>query len=157
MHDNCYRTSTHTPTVKNSLPHKWKEKTVIPLFTASFFVSLTSSSILVIGVVGFHCNWSHSMTHARTRTHSVGLLKTSEQPEAETSTWQHTIRETYMHAGIRTRNARKPATADPCLILSGHWDRSWRQFIVHKCSGMKASERCSWRLDYSDKRFGVDW
>jgi hypothetical protein len=35
---------------------------------------------------GSCCTWSHSVTH----THSVGLLWTSDQPDAETSTWQHT-------------------------------------------------------------------
>jgi hypothetical protein len=139
------------------LCHTCEGKTLIPLFTTSFFVSLTSSSILVIGVVGFHCNWSHSMTQARTRTHPLWLLKTSEQPESETSTWEHTIRETYMHPGIRTRNDRTPATAEPCLTLSGHWDQNLWQFVTYICSGMKASERCWWRLNYSDKRFDIDW
>jgi len=35
---------------------------------------------------GYCCNWSHSMTN----THSVGLLWTSDQPVAVTSTWRHT-------------------------------------------------------------------
>jgi len=36
-------------------------------------------------------------THARAHTHPVGLLQTSDQPEAETSTCPHIIRETYIH------------------------------------------------------------
>jgi hypothetical protein len=35
---------------------------------------------------GYCCIWSHSMT----RTHSIGILSTSDRPVAETSTWQHT-------------------------------------------------------------------
>jgi hypothetical protein len=50
------------------------------------------------------------------RSHSVGLLWTSDQPDAETSTWQHTqhSQETDIHApgGIRTRNPSKRAAAD---------------------------------------------
>ena len=40
---------------------------------------------------------------------SVGLLWTSEQRDAETSTWQHTTQETDIHApgGIRTHNPSK--------------------------------------------------
>jgi len=43
---------------------------------------------------------------------SVGLLWTSDQPDAETSTWQHTSQETDIdvHGRIRTRN---PASERP--------------------------------------------
>jgi hypothetical protein len=43
--------------------------------------------------------------------HSVGLLWTSDQPDAETSTWQRTTFTTDIHAadGIRTRNPKKGA------------------------------------------------
>jgi len=34
---------------------------------------------------GFTITFTH--THARARTHSVGLLWTSDQPDAETCTW----------------------------------------------------------------------
>ena len=46
--------------------------------------------------------------------HSVGLVWTSDQPVAETSTWQHTTsQETDIHApgGIRTRKLNKQAAA----------------------------------------------
>ena len=48
--------------------------------------------------------------------HSVGLLCTNDQPNAETSTWQH-CKETDIHApgGIRTRNPSKRGAADPRL------------------------------------------
>jgi hypothetical protein len=55
--------------------------------------------------------------------HSVGLLWTSDQPVAETSTWKHS-QKTDIHGpgGIRTRNRSKRAAADPRLRPRGHWD-----------------------------------
>jgi len=56
---------------------------------------------------------------------SVGLLWTSDQSVAETSTWQHTTLTTDKHpcpVGIRTHNLSRRA-AD--LIPRGHWDRHW--------------------------------
>jgi hypothetical protein len=58
--------------------------------------------------------------------HSVGLLWTSDQPDAETSTWQHTTLTRDRHPcspGIRTHNTSKRAAADPHLRPRGHWDR----------------------------------
>jgi hypothetical protein len=51
---------------------------------------------------------SHSDT-----PHSVGLLWTSDQPDAETSTWQHS-QDIHIHnyGGIRTHNPSKRAAAD---------------------------------------------
>jgi hypothetical protein len=57
--------------------------------------------------------------------HSVGLLWTSDQPDAEVSTWQHTTLIRYIHApGVfRTRNLSKWAVARTRLRLRGYWDR----------------------------------
>ena len=59
-------------------------------------------------------------THSDT-PRSVGLLCTSDQLDAETSTWQHTqhSQETDIHAacGIRTRNPSKHAAAGISYIL----------------------------------------
>jgi hypothetical protein len=65
-------------------------------------------------------SWSHSDT-----PHSVGLLWTSDQPDAETPTWQHTPLTTdiYIPGAIRTHNPNKRAAADPRLRPRGHWDR----------------------------------
>ena len=56
---------------------------------------------------------------------SVGLLWTSYQSVAETSTSQHTALKTDVHASgrIRNRNPSKQAAADPRLRPCGHWDR----------------------------------
>jgi hypothetical protein len=64
-------------------------------------------------------SWSHSNTQQ-----SVGLLWTSDQPDAETSTWQHS-QQTEIHApgGIRTHKPSKRAAADPRLTPRDHWDR----------------------------------
>jgi hypothetical protein len=54
----------------------------------------------------------------------VGLLWTSDQLVAETTTWQHT-QQTNIHApgGIRTHNSSRWAAVDLCLRPRGHWDR----------------------------------
>ena len=57
----------------------------------------------------------HDHTHLDT-SHSVELLWTSDQPDAETSTWQHTtLKRDRIHAPgrIRTRNPSMRAAADP--------------------------------------------
>jgi len=78
--------------------------------------------------------WSHSNT-----PHSVGLLWTSDQHDAETSTWQHTTLTTDNHApgGIRTHNPSKRGAADPRLRSRGHWDRRWRSHsFVKICASL---------------------
>jgi len=84
--------------------------------------------------------WTHTYIHAYTYTYihithtymhtpnSVGILWTSDQPVAETSTWQHTTRTEDRHAlsGIRTRSPSKRAAADLRLRPRGH--RSWPNF-----------------------------
>jgi hypothetical protein len=56
---------------------------------------------------------------------SVGLLWTSDQFVADTSTWQLTTRVTNIHAprGIRTHDRSRRAAADLRLRPRGHWDR----------------------------------
>jgi hypothetical protein len=55
-------------------------------------------------------------------SHSVGLPWTSDQPEAETPTWQHTVlkRDTHTTDGIRNRNPNKRAAAGPRFGPRGH-------------------------------------
>ena len=57
--------------------------------------------------------------------HSIGLLWTSDQPDAQTSTRQQTTLTTDIHApgGIRTHNPNKQAAADPHLRQRGHRER----------------------------------
>jgi hypothetical protein len=65
-----------------------------------------------------------SRSHSDT-LRSVRLLWTSEQPNSQTSTWQHTTLTTVKHSyigGIRTRNPNKRATSDPHPRPPGQWD-----------------------------------
>jgi hypothetical protein len=73
----------------------------------------------------------HTQTHSDT-PHSVGILWTSDQPDAETlpDNTQHS-QETDIHAsgGIRTRIPNKPAAADPRLGRRDHRNR--RLYTMH--------------------------
>ena len=64
----------------------------------------------------------HTQRHIKK---SVGLLWTSDQLVAETSTWQRTTLTIDIHAfgGIRTHDLSKRAAADLRLRPRGHWDR----------------------------------
>jgi hypothetical protein len=66
-------------------------------------------------------------------TQSVGLLWTSDQPDAVNSTWQHTTFTTERHpypGRIRTCNLSRRAAADPRLRRRGHWH--WRD-LLYRC------------------------
>jgi len=66
--------------------------------------------------------------------HSVRLLWTSDQPIAETSTWQHTTITRDRNpclGGIRTRNPRKRVAEDPHLRPRGHRGRPYRGLVLH--------------------------
>jgi hypothetical protein len=107
-------------------------------FFLSFFV-FTSVYLLIVAL-------DHTQWHTHTHTHSARLLWTRDQPDAETSTFQHTTLTTDIHApsGIQTLNPSKRAASDPCLRQSGYRDRLqstyktmfWR-FINCKFSDMK--------------------
>jgi hypothetical protein len=102
--------------------------------------------MLYMSIHGYIHTWTHTYIHTHTHTYiyiyiyiyinihthacmhtpnSVGLLWTSDQPVAETSTWQHTTRTEDRHAprGIRTRTPSKRAAADLRLGPRGHRDR----------------------------------
>jgi hypothetical protein len=78
-----------------------------------------------------HCgpglHFYRSFTIAHRHTTSVGLLWTSDQPNAQTSTWPHThqSKERDYHApgGIRTQIPSKRNAADPHFRLCSHSDR----------------------------------
>ena len=68
--------------------------------------------------------------------HSVESLWVSDQPVAETSTWQHTTltidKQTNIHAPgvIRTHNLSRRAAEDLRLRPRGHWDRRLRLWTL---------------------------
>jgi hypothetical protein len=84
------------------------------------------------GLLIIEASRSHSDT-----PHSVGLLWTSDQPDAETSTWQHTTLTRDRHecpGEIRTQNPSKRAAADPLLRPRGHCDRRiWKILVLNNC------------------------
>jgi hypothetical protein len=74
------------------------------------------------GLLTIAASRSHSDT-----PHSAGLLCTSDQPDAETSTWQHTTNTVHdkhpCPGGIRTHNPSKRGTADPRVRPRGQLPR----------------------------------
>jgi hypothetical protein len=67
--------------------------------------------------------WVFLITHNDT-PQSVGLLWTSDQLVAETSTWQHTTYTTNIHArsGIQTHNCSRQTAVDLHSRPHSHWD-----------------------------------
>ena len=87
----------------------------------AFLFFLTQQPLVGQGLLSIEASRSQSDT-----PHSVGLLWTSDQPVAETTTRQHTTftRDRHPCPGeIRTHNPSKRAAADPHLTPRGHWDR----------------------------------
>jgi hypothetical protein len=93
----------------------------VNITTVWIFPPMAQQLLVGQGLLIVEASWSHSDT-----PHSVGLLWTSDQPVAETSTWQHTTITRDRHScpgGIRTHNPNKRAAADPRPRPRGHWDR----------------------------------
>jgi hypothetical protein len=67
-----------------------------------------------------------SRSHSAT-SHSVGLLWTSDQPDADISdnTQDSQERDIHVPGGIRPHNPSKRAAADQRFILRGDWDRRY--------------------------------
>jgi hypothetical protein len=70
------------------------------------------------------------LDHTHDAPQSVGLLWTSDQSVAQTSTWQHTTLTTDIHApgGIRTHNLSRRAAAELRFSSRGHWD--WHIHVI---------------------------
>jgi hypothetical protein len=82
------------------------------------------------GLLIIEASRSHSDT-----PYSVGLIWTSDQLDAENSTWQHTTLtrgNVHVSGGIRSRNPSKQAAANPRLRRPGHWDRLCMQSLNTK-------------------------
>jgi len=83
-----------------------------------------------------HPQWAKAFSLSRIhyriqldKPHSVGLLWTSDQFVADTSTRQHTtLTDIYAPGGIRNHYPRKRGAADQSLRPRGHWDR--HKFII---------------------------
>jgi hypothetical protein len=86
--------------------------------------SVTQQPLVSQGFLFIEASRSHSDT-----PHSLGLLRTSDQADAETPTSQHTVlaKKTDIHApdGIRIGNPSKQAAEDPRLRRRDHWNRQF--------------------------------
>ena len=82
----------------------------------------TTTATLLLLSVGYVL-LIHEVSRSHTTHQSVGLLWTSDQFVAETSTGQHS-QQTNVHDsdGIRTHNLSRRAAADLRLRPHGHWD-----------------------------------
>ena len=73
-------------------------------------------------------SFTRFLDHSNDAQQSVGLLWTSDQLAAETSTWQHTtLTADIIHAlyRIRTHNLSRRASADLRLRPRGYWNRHY--------------------------------
>jgi len=100
------------------------------LYRKHGFFSVVQQSLVGQGFLIIEASRSHSDT-----PHPVGLLWTSDQPDAENSTWQHiTFTRDRQHASgrIRTRNPSKRAAAGWHLKTGGHWCRLQKVEFIYK-------------------------
>jgi hypothetical protein len=65
-------------------------------------------------------------SHSLDTLHSVGLLWTSDQPEAETSAWQET--NIHVSGWVRTKSPIKQVVADLRLRRRSHWDWPFQSY-----------------------------
>ena len=82
--------------------------------------SMTQESLLGHGLIIIEASRSHSDT-----PHSVGLLWTRDQPDAGTSTWQHTTfkkRQTYMPRRDSNTQSQDSSCCKTSLRPRGYWD-----------------------------------
>jgi hypothetical protein len=98
-----------------------------------FIFPIAQQPLVGQGLLIIEASRSHSDTQ-----HSVGLLWTSDQPDARPTpdNTQHSqATDIYARGGIRTRNPSKRAATDSRLRRRGHWDRPnmfkyWRHMSV---------------------------
>ena len=87
-----------------------------------------------------------SRSHTNDAPQSVGILWTSDQLVAETSTWQHKTLTTDIHApgGIRTHNLSRRAAAGLRLRPRDHWDRLIAPVTCKKLARAESREKEVW-------------
>jgi hypothetical protein len=103
-----------------------EQRAIISLYSINWLVCITEKECVYCAVQTGSLNQLH-------KPHSVGFLRMTDRPVAETSTWQHktlTRERRPFRAGIRTRNPSKRAAADPRLIPRGHRDPQ-NKYIFH--------------------------
>ena len=125
---------------------------------------MAQQPLLSQGLLIYEASLSHSDT-----PQSVGLLWTSDQPEAETTHYTHKGQDIQAPDEIRTRNPSKRAPADPRHRPRGHRDwqpRLQNGEIVYNNKKVRIPGNCKataegvWRGTVTDLRFlnlGIKW
>jgi len=77
-------------------------------------------------------SWGFQITNNEA-PHSVGFLWTSDQPDAETSTWPHTAQQKNTHGpgGIQTLNLSMRASADLRLRMRGRGNQQNLRAMIY--------------------------
>ena len=155
--------------LQQMLKHLFFLLSFLPSFLPPFLTSFTAQRhtsirhlllllLLLLLLSGIYNPYEFKPTHSRGSeiTHkdapqSIGLLWTSDQPVADTTTWrtQHLQRTTiYAPGGIRTRSSSKRSAVDTRLRPLGHWDGHWLHLYWLKWSAscLKAEKYLSFLL-----------
>ena len=120
-HRDLYLTKHNTHKRQTSIPPAVFESMSISCINNTFFFPVALRPNAGHGLLIREVSRSHNDA-----PQSVGLLWTSDQLVAETSTWQHTTLTTDKHPcpdGIRTHDLSRRAAANLRLRPSGQWDR----------------------------------
>ena len=108
-----------------------------------FFFTMGQQPPIGQGLLIIEASQSHSDT-----PQSVGLLRTSDQLVAETSTCTthstHNRQTSMLPIGIRTHNLSRRAAADPRLRPRGHWDQRYN-VVRANTDRLLAREWFSWQ------------
>ena len=105
----------------------------------SYLLFMAWQLLMGHGLLIIEASRSHSDT-----PQSVGLLWTSDQPVAETSTWQHAKLTTDRHPWHRQdSNPQLLQESYRRLIRSGHWDRHLKLYGQYFSTSAKKGRVCS--------------
>ena len=70
---------------------------LLSLLVLTIFYLLIVSVKKLVHLITLNDTYTHTCTHMRTHTHSVGFLWMKDRPVSEASTWQHTTLTNYRH------------------------------------------------------------
>jgi hypothetical protein len=123
--------------------NRHKGSTLIQQLIEMHFFSTARQPLVDQGILSGETSWSHSDT-----PHLVGLLWTSEQPDAEALTWQHTThtKQTYM----------PPVEFEPAIPATNALDRAaieigWNAFNLYLTMLLEAQFTKTWKTGWVAK------
>ena len=129
--------------------------TYIASLVLSFFTSLTSVYPLIVGVEGYCCTWSHSMTH----THTLGWTPLDEGQNGHTRQGSTTIAE---FEPANSASARSQTYALDCAatgvgdVKHKHcMDSSMKKEVVKSATVWPRWEVRIWKRRYFSRNSGV--